>query len=139
MIYGIGTDIIEIDRIEKACADNSHFIKRYYTEREQELISRRGRRGGSCAAMNFAGKEAVAKSLKTGICRRVRLEQIEILRDDKGAPYVILHGDTLQYAKNCGIDKIHISLSDTSVLAMAYAVAELRNEISDFLREEEII
>lgn len=139
MIYGIGTDIIEIDRIKKACADNAHFVKRYYTEREQELISRRGSRGGSFAAMNFAAKEAVAKSLKTGICRRVRLEQIEILRDDKGAPYVVLHGDTLQYAKNCGIDKIHISLSDTSVLAMAYAVAEQRNEILDILPEEEII
>ena len=79
MIYGIGTDIVEIARIEKVCEGNNRFLKRYYTEREQEMICQRKQRGAACAAVNFAGKEAVAKALKTGICVKVRLEQIEIL------------------------------------------------------------
>ena len=65
MIYGIGTDIVEIARIQKVCEGNNRFLKRYYTEREQEMICQRKQRGAACAAVNFAGKEAVAKALKT--------------------------------------------------------------------------
>lgn len=124
MIYGIGTDIVEIARIQKVCEGNNRFLKRYYTEREQEMICLRKQRGAACAAVNFAGKEAVAKALKTGICVKVRLEQIEILRGKAGEPYVVLYGETKIYAQECGVEKIHISLSDSSSVAIAYAVAE---------------
>ena len=124
MIYGIGTDIVEIARIEKACEENDRFLKRYYTEQEQEMIRQRKQRGTACAAVNFAAKEAVAKALKTGICTQVRLEQIEILRGKTGEPLVTLYGETKAYAGECGVERIHISLSDTSSVAIAYAVAE---------------
>lgn len=124
MIYGVGTDIVEIARIEKACERNDHFLKRYYTKQEQEMIRQRKQRGISCAAINFAGKEAVAKALKTGICAKVRLEEIEILRGEAGEPYVTLYGKTKAYAGECGVERIHVSLSDTSSTAIAYVVAE---------------
>ena len=75
-IIGVGTDIVEVGRVLKSCEKHS-FLNKYYTEAERELIKRRK----SCAATNFAGKEAV-------------------------------------------ITKIHISLSDTDKLAVAYVVAE---------------
>ena len=124
MIYGIGTDIVEIARIKKACERTDRFLMKYYTEQEQEMIRQRGPRGTACAAINFAGKEAVAKALKTGICAKVRLKEIEILRGEAGEPCVTLYGETKAYAGECGIERIHVSLSDTSSVAIAYVVAE---------------
>lgn len=123
MIYGIGTDLVEITRFTRIMQNNNRFLQRYYTEREQQLIQNRERKERT-AAMNFAGKEAVSKALGTGICRDVMLEEIEILRNINGAPYVVLYGRTKQYAQQKGITRIHISLSDTKQLASAYAVAE---------------
>lgn len=125
VIYGIGTDLVEIKRVETAVRNTSRFLERYYTEKERLLIRERGeKRGDRTAAVNFAGKEAVAKALQTGITGQVNLEEIEILRAESGAPIVNLYGKTRQYAEAEEIDKIHISLSDTDTLAMAYAVAE---------------
>ncbi len=124
MIIGVGTDILEIARIAEAVEKGDRFLERFYTRGEQEFIRGRGRRAACTAAVNFAGKEAVAKALGTGIGREVRLEEIEILREPSGAPYVELLGGTLQYAASCKVKKIHISLSDTDTLAVAYAVAE---------------
>jgi len=89
-IYGVGTDLVEIARVKKAIEKNEHFLHRYYSKRERELIQQRGHRMAACAASNFAGKEAVAKAFGTGISGKVRMEQIEILRRKNGAPYVEL-------------------------------------------------
>lgn len=125
VIYGIGTDIVEIQRVVKAVRNTPRFLERYYTERERLLIQERGgQRRERTAAVNFAGKEAVSKALQTGITGQVCLEEIEILRTETGAPCVNLYGKTRQYAEAEGITKIHISLSDTDTLAAAYAVAE---------------
>ena len=112
-IIGVGTDIVEVGRVLKSCEKHS-FLNKYYTEAERELIKRRK----SCAATNFAGKEAVAKAFGTGFLNCMP-EDIEILRDEKGKPYV-----NLSEKAEKGITKIHISLSDTDKLAMAYVVAE---------------
>lgn len=124
MIYGIGTDMVEISRLEKTI-QNKSFLQRFYTEREQQLILSRKSRV-KAAAINFAGKEAVSKALRTGITRQVHLEEIEILREESGAPYVTLYGKTLEYSKDCEIERVHISLSDTEEYAIAYAVAECK-------------
>jgi holo-[acyl-carrier protein] synthase len=124
MIFGVGTDVVEISRIAGTLERSPHFLERYYTPKEQEFLRARGKRMAKGAAMNFAGKEAVAKALQTGIGADVHMEEIEILRHDSGAPYITLYGETLQYTQQCGIRKFHISLSDTNSLAVAYVVAE---------------
>lgn len=123
MIYGIGTDIVEIGRILQAVQRSDRFLECYYTEKERQMFQERGRPERR-AAVNFAGKEAVAKALGTGINGTVQLEQIEILRGESGAPFVVLHGSTKQYAVEQEINAVHISLSDTDTLAVAYAIAE---------------
>ena len=117
-ILGVGTDIIEIDRVVSACKKDS-FLKKNYSEEERSLISARANR----AATNFAGKEAVAKAFGTGFFD-FGLIDVEILRDQSGAPFVRLNGRAKELAKSLGITKIHISLSDTDSLAIAYVVAE---------------
>lgn len=118
MITGIGTDLVEIARVQKAIG-RSAFLKKVYTEREQELIEKRKVR----SAGNFAAKEAVAKALGCGFSGIAPIE-IEVLRREDGAPYVVLHGRAKHRAEQMGVSRIHISLTDTEVYAQAYAICE---------------
>ena len=103
-IIGVGTDIVEVGRVLKSCEKHS-FLNKYYTEAERELIKRRK----SCAATNFAGKEAVTKAFGTGFLNCMP-EDIEILRDEKGKPYVNLSEKAEKIVKEKGYDisQIHI-------------------------------
>lgn len=116
-IIGIGVDQIEIQRILDACERES-FVKRLYSEEECQMLAKRR----SIAATNFAGKEAVAKALGTGFIGISPCEII-ILRNESGAPYVKLSGNAKELAKTLGVTKVHISLSDSKTMAVAYAVA----------------
>lgn len=118
MITGIGVDLIEISRVLKACQKEG-FLKRCYTEREIELFKADRKK----AADNFAVKEAVAKLLGTGF-RGFSPIDIEVLRDTQGKPYVNLFGEAKELAAHQGIDKIHVSITNTKELANAFAVGE---------------
>ncbi len=118
MIRGVGTDIIEIERVRKACEADS-FFSRIFSERERGMIGTDLTR----AADNFAAKEAVAKAFGCGFSG-IHPSQIEILRDDKGAPYVELNGSAKQKAGDEGIGRVLISISNTDTLALAFAVCE---------------
>lgn len=116
-IFGIGVDQVEAERVIKAC-EKETFLRKFYTENEHDLIQIRKTR----CATNFAGKEAVAKALGTGF-GKVLPKEVEILRNELGAPFVCLHGAAKAYAKEHGITKIHLSLTDTKQDAVAYAIA----------------
>lgn len=118
MVAGIGTDIIEKERVLKAI-ENKSFLDKYFTDGERQLI--KGQK--SRAASNFAGKEAAAKALGTGFAGFLPAD-IEILRKPGGAPYVVLHNGAKDRAESLGISNIHISLSDTKDTAIAYVVLE---------------
>lgn len=118
MIVGIGTDLTEIARIEKACGKQS-FLSRIYTEEECRLA------GGSISRLagNFAVKEAVSKALGTGFRAFMPID-IEVLRDKLGKPYVNLYGGAKERAREMGVEKIHVSITNTEEYAQAFAVAE---------------
>ena len=118
MIIGIGTDIIEIERIKKACAREA-FLLRSFTMPEREFIAGRAEK----AAGNFAVKEAVSKVMGTGF-RGISLNEIEVLRDSLGKPYIRLYGRAGERALNMGIEKWHVSISNTKTLAIAYVIGE---------------
>ena len=118
MIIGIGNDLIEIERVVKAC-EKEHFLKRCFTEAEQELIVRDAKK----AADNFAVKEAVSKMFGTGFREIVPVE-IECLRDELGKPYVNLYGKAFEMGKTCGVKTIHVSISNTKKYASAFVVGE---------------
>ena len=120
MIYGIGTDIIELERVKRACRRES-FLTRSFTENERrEALSCEKRLAG-----DFAVKEAVAKALGTGI-RGFELWEIECLRDSLGAPYVRLSGGARALCRKLGITHIHVSIADSQEYVTAVAVAERR-------------
>ncbi len=115
MIVGVGTDIIEIKRIEKAMEKES-FLRKNFTEKELQMFKEKNMRGETVAG-NFAAKEAVSKALGTGFSGFSAID-IEVLRDENNKPYAILN----QKAKKAV--NINLSISHCKEYAVAFAVAE---------------
>ena len=126
MIAGIGTDIIEIDRIKKAITRTPQFMMKGFTTKEQEYFKMRHNAPETIAG-NFAAKEAVSKALGTGFTKFGLLD-IEILRDDLGKPAVFLHGEAKTIGKKKNINTIWVSISHCKSYATAYAIAERGSE-----------
>ncbi len=124
MIIGVGVDAVEIDRVKHAC-ERSHFTERIFTKDEIAQFDKRKIR----AASDFAGKEAVAKVFGTGFAG-CQPADIEILRNEKGAPYVKLYGGARKIAKELGITNIKISITNTSDTATAFAVGSDEEEVA---------
>ena len=121
MLAGIGTDIIEIYRVEKALSPA--FLKRVYTEKEQDYCEKRGAGKYASYGARWAGKEAVLKAFGTGL-RQGTLLDIEILPDELGCPKVRLSGYFGQLARDRGIKSVWISLSHSKDYATAQCVME---------------
>lgn len=121
MIYGIGIDIVEIERIEKAI-ENPRFLKRYFSEEEIKYFNSQKHAAQSVAA-NFAAKEAFSKAIGTGI-RGFSLVEVEILRDDLGKPYIALSGDAENITNDMGILGLFVSISHSEQYAVAQVLAE---------------
>lgn len=122
MIFGVGCDLCEVSRIEKT---EPRFLERCFTESERELFSKKHNKAQTVAA-NFAAKEALSKALGTGM-RGFSFEDIEVLRDNLGKPYINVYNGAKEKCEKEGITKIYVSLSHTDSLAMAYVVLEKEN------------
>lgn len=121
MISGIGVDIVEIDRVERALGRHPRLKERLFTGAEQEYCDSHARPHVHYA-LRFAAKEAVAKVLGTGM-RGLSWRDIEVLRDGRGRPYPELSGAAALRAEEVGIVRIYLSLSYTHLNAVASAVA----------------
>ena len=120
MIVGIGNDIIEIERIEKAILKEG-FKNKVYTERELENIEKRGNRTETYAGI-FSAKEAISKAIGTGV-REFSLIDLEILNDDLGKPYVVVSEKLDKILKNKKESyQIEISISHSKKYATAMAI-----------------
>ena len=120
MIVGIGNDIIEIERIEKAISKES-FKDKIYTQRELENIKKRGNRAETYAGV-FSAKEAISKAIGTGV-REFSLTDLEILNDDLGKPYVVVSEKLDKIIKSKKKDyQIEISISHSKKYATAVAI-----------------
>lgn len=122
MIAGIGTDIIEISRIQKVITRAPEFMIKNFTIKEQEYFKSRKNTAQTIAG-NFAAKEAVSKSLGTGFSG-FGLIDIEVLRNENGMPIAFLHGEAKQIQRQKGIQNIWVSISHCKNYATAYAIAE---------------
>ena len=120
MIVGIGNDIIEIERIEKAISKEG-FKNKIYTQRELENIKKRGNRAETYAGV-FSAKEAISKAIGTGV-REFFLTDLEILNDDLGKPYVVVSEKLDKIIKSKKKDyQIEISISHSKKYATAMAI-----------------
>jgi holo-[acyl-carrier protein] synthase len=114
-----GIDLLEVQRLDLAIQRHGdRFLRRIFTEREL------GQLKGNLPSLaaRFAGKEAVAKALATGIGPVSWLE-IEILRGPKHEPLLTLHGEAKRLADKRGVKRWAISLSHTHLHAIAMVVA----------------
>ncbi|MCJ7855513.1 holo-ACP synthase [Lachnospiraceae bacterium NSJ-143] len=121
MVAGIGNDIIEVARIEKALLKES-FVKKCFTYGELEYL--KGKKlNPQTAAGIFSAKEAVSKAIGTGF-RGFMPQDIEICHDEYGRPYVRLSERAEKAASERNISNIHVTVSHCSGYACAYALAE---------------
>ena len=123
-----GTDIVDIRRMEKHVLPKEdgalpHFVERCFTDKEIEycMSKKLDRLKAESMAARFAAKEACAKALGTGIMTMgIGFTDIEILKDDKGAPYVVLHNEALRVAEELKIISTSISLSHDGDYAVSF-------------------
>ena len=121
-----GTDIVDISRFVKIIGDdNTSFINKCFTEGEisycnaSKDINKKAER----FAARFAAKEAVGKALGTGLMSEgVGMHDIEVIKDEKGAPAIKLTGGALTHAGDIGMSSVSISLSHDGGMAIAYCV-----------------
>ena len=124
MIYGIGTDLVDIERVEKILLKNRDgFIKRVLSEHEQALFANKAESAAYCAK-RFAAKEAFAKALGTGIGRVVGFQDLTVRNNENGKPHFIPSEKLRQYLVEKNIKQAHLSISDESQNAIAFVVLE---------------
>ncbi len=122
-IIGIGTDIIEVERIAKMIQKHDKmFLTRVYTPREIQYCSPR-KAANQHYAGRWAAKEAVLKTLGTGWAKGIQWTDIELLNRMGGKPEIHLVGAAADVAKGLGIHQIQISISHCRKFAVAFATA----------------
>lgn len=123
-VIGIGTDIVNVSRIEKSLKKfGESFSKRILHDNELQVFKQR-KTATHYLAKRFAAKEALAKALGTGIAKGISFEEIEVINNDDGKPELILHGKALEIATQLGVENMFISLSDEKKYAIAYVIIE---------------
>ena len=125
MIYGIGTDIVEISRIIKMKSLSS-FAEKILSPNELEIASQyENDKLIKYLAKQFAAKEAISKAFGTGIREPILIKDIEIMRDKTGKPYLNPLAGVKKTIIDLGITKSHVSLADESKYVIAFAILEL--------------
>jgi holo-[acyl-carrier protein] synthase len=129
MIYGIGVDLIEIERIEAAYARfGERFARRILGTRELERYharrSRSDTRGIAFLATRFAAKEAISKALGLGMRSPMTWRAVEIVNDPSGRPLAFAQGELRAFMQRRRL-RLHVSLTDERSMATADAIAEV--------------
>ena len=123
MIIGSGVDLCEVERIKDAIGRHgARFLGRIYTEREVAYAERKANRYERYAA-RFAAKEAGMKALGTG-WHGVKWRDFEVANLPSGRPTLVLHGNAAEIAKKLGVRNIALSITHTSVQALAMVIIE---------------
>ncbi|HEV2646591.1 MAG TPA: holo-ACP synthase [Acidobacteriaceae bacterium] len=124
MVVGVGTDLIEIARIEQSIARfGERFLARVFTPAEIAYCQRKKNAAESFAA-RFAAKEAGAKALGTGISQGVSWLELEVAREPSGKPTLTLHGRAAARASELGVTHISISLTHSRDTSLAVVIME---------------
>lgn len=121
-LAGIGVDMLEISRMQRAIERRPSFVGRVFTEEERAYCERLARPAQHYAA-RFAAREAVLKALGTGFSQGVGLHDVWVRNNAAGRPEAVLAGRAAQIARQQGVREVALSISYTHELAVANAVA----------------
>jgi holo-[acyl-carrier protein] synthase len=124
MIYGVGNDVVEIGRIERALERfGERFAARILVASEIEVFRRRRARAGYLAK-RFAAKEAFSKALGVGIRYPVNWHNVWVVNERSGKPALEFSRPLAALLKRRGVAKVHLSLTDEIGMACAFVVIE---------------
>lgn len=124
MIYGIGTDIVEIERIRATYLKHGErFAERLLSPPERARMAQFAD-PAPFLAKRWAAKEAFAKAIGTGIRPPVALSGMTVVNNDMGAPELAFDEAISAFLAERGIRKVHLSLSDERLSALAFVVVE---------------
>ena len=122
MIFGIGTDILQADRVEKTWQKfGDHFARRLLLDAEYALFAK-AKRPVRFLAMRFAAKEAVVKAMGTGFANGMWIRDVGMLPNALGQPQVIYSERGKAVCRRLGVGEGHLTLSDEAGLIVAVAV-----------------
>ena len=122
MIKGIGTDIIEVERIKNICEKyGQRFLDRIFTRTEQEYCESFNDTKFVHYAARYAMKEAFSKAIGTGITQGFKFNEVGIINNESGKPDLVLSG---HMQEKWNMFKFHVSISHTRDYAVAYLVME---------------
>jgi len=123
-ILGIGTDLVELERLEATLRDHGQRLTDRICRPGEVKADRRGKSLVQHIGGLFAAKEAVLKALGTGWSQGLGFRQVEVIASDGGAPRICLHDRAAARANEMGVRTIHVSISHERRFAMAVAIAE---------------
>ncbi len=124
MIYGVGIDLVENDRIEKIIQKwDEKFLCRVFSDREIEYCGKHAQAHIHYGA-RFAVKEAFLKAISLGLGRGVRLREIEVVNERSGQPTLKLYGGAQDFYQSAGITSAFLSITHTKKYSSAMVLLE---------------
>jgi holo-[acyl-carrier protein] synthase len=124
MIFGTGTDIIEVSRIKKAIVRTQAFTDKIFTSNEQAYCEAQKSGKFQSYAARYAAKEAFFKALGTGYRDGMAFREIEVVNDKLGKPEIVVHGSVKDFVLKNRISHLHLSLSHIRETAVAFVIIE---------------
>jgi holo-[acyl-carrier protein] synthase len=115
VIIGIGVDVVDLTRFERAAQRTPALLTRLFTEAERTLPLH-------SLAGRFAAKEALIKAI--GDSTGVRWHDMEVISNTLGNPSFVLHNAVASIVQAIGVDSIHLSMSHDAGIAVAYVIVE---------------
>ena len=125
-LFGVGTDIIRVNRIKQSLK-NKLFLTRIFSD-EEIIKCNRTKKNSNCLAKRFAAKEAFSKALGTGISRGINFNEIVVLNEKSGKPYIKLINKTKKIVERKlkkKIYKISLSIADEKDYAVAFVTISI--------------
>ena len=125
-LFGVGTDIIQVNRLKKSL-NKKPFLSRIYSK-EEILKCKRNKVNFNCFAKRFAAKEAFSKALGTGISKGISFNEILVLNEKSGKPYIKLINKTKKIVERKlkkKIYKISLSIADEKDYAVAFVTISI--------------
>ncbi len=122
MIFGIGTDVVQLERVQSTFERHGeHFVRRLLMP-EEESAFRRYKRPVRFLAMRFAAKEAIVKALGTGFAHGIWIRDVGVIANEWGRPEVIWSERGRALRDRLGAGEGHVTLTDEAGLVVAVAV-----------------
>ena len=125
-LFGVGTDIIRVNRLKKSLKKKL-FLSRIFNE-EEIIKCKRTKKNSNCFAKRFAAKEAFSKALGTGISKGISFNEIVVLNEKSGKPYIKLINKTKKIVERKlrkKIYKISLSIADEKDYAVAFVTISI--------------